>query len=743
MFISTLSHIFTLQNFRLAFDEISSNASGIDEIDYKEFKQNFSSNIKKLMDLIIQGTYSPEPLKKIEIQKENSSETRPIALSSIKDKLVQRVLYKFLNDYFDEEFSNKSYAYRKDKSTITAINRVSQFIQEGNQYILKTDIDNFFETINHDKLLTILDNQISDRSITRLISLFLQIGGFKNLEYHEHDDGVHQGDILSPLLSNIYLDMMDKWLEKYEILFVRYADDFVIFSKKEDELKTIKEKLEIFLASLDLKLGADKTYFTNIQDGFTFLGIRFEGKQRIVDNERFQKSLSKLHKLSKTKFSFVKYTKDLNAYLLAIKNYYLKIIEKNTNQYRLLEENLIDSISFKVYTCKENKEIKTKKEFKIVLSQIKLDIIFDLEIIENKIELIIAKAYEQYLSNKSYKDSKTKVDKKKNEYAKKFANDSTLHINSFGLTLGISKNKFVIKEYGKVQKTFPFDKISRIILEGQGISLSTDVIKKSVENNITIDFLDRDAISYASLISYKASTTQNIQKQSMLLNSDIHIYLAKAFIQGKAKNQINYIKYLNKYHKFLESNIKKMESIYKNIKKASTINETMGFEGSISVIYWDSIKLILEVPFEARITFGAKDIVNSSLNYAYAILYGKVQHALVYAGLSLNISFLHAIDNQKPTLVYDMIEEFRTFVVDRTIFSMLNKNEPIKLDKDGFLNKSSKQLIAKNIKEKLGSYTMWKKESIKVENIIQTQCYKLAKAIEENKESYRPFIGKY
>lgn len=743
MFISTLSHIFTLQNFRLAFDEISSNASGIDEIDYKEFKQNFSSNIKKLMDLIIQGTYSPEPLKKIEIQKENSSETRPIALSSIKDKLVQRVLYKFLNDYFDEEFSNKSYAYRKDKSTITAINRVSQFIQEGNQYILKTDIDNFFETINHDKLLTILDNQISDRSITRLISLFLQIGGFKNLEYHEHDDGVHQGDILSPLLSNIYLDMMDKWLEKYEILFVRYADDFVIFSKKEDELKTIKEKLEIFLASLDLKLGADKTYFTNIQDGFTFLGIRFEGKQRIVDNERFQKSLSKLHKLSKTKFSFVKYTKDLNAYLLAIKNYYLKIIEKNTNQYRLLEENLIDSISFKVYTCKENKEIKTKKEFKIVLSQIKLDIIFDLEIIENKIELIIAKAYEQYLSNKSYKDSKTKVDKKKNEYAKKFANDSTLHINSFGLTLGISKNKFVIKEYGKVQKTFPFDKISRIILEGQGISLSTDVIKKSVENNITIDFLDRDAISYASLISYKASTTQNIQKQSMLLNSDIHIYLAKAFIQGKAKNQINYIKYLNKYHKFLESNIKKMESIYKNIKKASTINETMGFEGSISVIYWDSIKLILEVPFEARITFGAKDIVNSSLNYAYAILYGKVQHALVYAGLSLNISFLHAIDNQKPTLVYDMIEEFRTFVVDRTIFSMLNKNEPIKLDKDGFLNKSSKQLIAKNIKEKLGSYTMWKKESIKVENIIQTQCYKLSKAIEEQKANYKPFVGKF
>ena len=229
----------------------------------------------------------------------------------------------------------------------------------------------------------------------------------------------------------------------------------------------------------------------------------------------------------------------------------------------------------------------------------------------------------------------------------------------------------------------------------------------------------------------------------MVLNTTLHLYLAKSFIKGKAKNQINYLKYLNKYHKILDSNIKKMELTYKNIQKASTTNEVMGYEGSISVMYWDSIKLILEVPFEARVTFGAKDIVNSSLNYAYAILYGKVQHSLVYAGLSLNISFLHALDEQKPTLVYDMIEEFRTFVVDRTIFSMLNKNEPIKLDKNGLLNTKSKQLISKNIKEKLGSYTMWKKESVKVENIIQTQCSKFSKAIDEQSETYKPFIGKF
>ena len=187
-----------------------------------------------------------------------------------------------------------------------------------------------------------------------------------------------------------------------------------------------------------------------------------------------------------------------------------------------------------------------------------------------------------------------------------------------------------------------------------------------------------------------------------------------------------------------------MESILKTgVNKAQSVEQLMGFEGSISAIYWQSLRVILEAPFEKRVTYGAKDIVNSSLNYAYAILYGKIQHSLVHAGLSLNISFLHAIDERKPTLTFDMIEEFRTFIVDRTIISMINKDEPIKLDNEGLLTKASRQLISKNIKEKLGSYTMWKKESVKIENIIQTQCYNLAKSIEDSTKPYKAFIGKF
>ena len=744
MFTIPIEQIFTQSKIKDSFLEISSKSSGLDEVSYNEFKTDFSKNIQNIIESIITGTFTPEPLKKIEINKPNSDEKRPIALSSIKDKLIQKVLYMNLRDYFETTFSDKSYAYRRDKSTLRAINRTSQFIQEKKYWILKTDIDNFFETINHDKLLKILDKQISDKRIIKLISLFIQTGGFKSFDYVEHLDGVHQGDILSPLLSNIYLDLMDKFLEKLNISHVRYADDFVVLFQDEKEAIKTKVVLENFLKTLDLKLEESKTQISHIKDGFIFLGVHFIGKNRFVDNERLQKSISKLHNISKTKLGFKRFIDEINYYLLTLKNYYLKIIQTNSTQHLLLKEHLIDSISHKVFLEKTNKNITTKKEFKILLSQIHFDILFEIEEINDKFELIIAKAYEKYLANKSYKDSKTKIDKKKNIYAKKFANDSTLHISKEGLSLGISKNKFVVKEYGKVQNSFALDKISRIIIEGKGISLSSDVIKKSTQNNITIDFIDRDALSYASLITHKSSVTQNINKQAKIIDTPLQLFLATQFIKGKAKNQINYIKYLDKYHKILDENILKMQTILtQKLKSVESVEQLMGYEGSISVLYWESLRLILEVPFEKRVTFGANDIVNSSLNYAYAILYGKVQHSLVHAGLSLNISFLHALDDNKPTLTFDMIEEFRTFIVDRTIISMLNKDEPIKLGNDGLLTKSSRQLISKNIKEKLGSYTMWKKESHKVENIIQTQCYKLASVIEDNTKQYKPFIGKF
>ena len=131
--------------------------------------------------------------------------------------------------------------------------------------------------------------------------------------------------------------------------------------------------------------------------------------------------------------------------------------------------------------------------------------------------------------------------------------------------------------------------------------------------------------------------------------------LAKAFVSGKIANQIRYVKYLDKSHAGLGENIATMKELLAEVATARSVPELLGIEGSASRAYWECAGGCVRAPWVGRIGRGAKDLVNSSLNYAYAILYGVVQSALVCAGLALNVSFLHALRGAKPTLVYDMI----------------------------------------------------------------------------------------
>ena len=234
--------------------------------------------------------------------------------------------------------------------------------------------------------------------------------------------------------------------------------------------------------------------------------------------------------------------------------------------------------------------------------------------------------------------------------------------------------------------------------------------------------------------------------------------LACFFIKGKAKNQINMVKYFNKYLKKSDSDkskkineyTAKMEKMYKlfkvpdNMDRKAFRDQLMGNEGIVSQNYWESVKLILpaEVGFTKRVTRGAKDLFNSCINYGYGILYNRVQKALADAGAALHISFLHEPSNKKPTLVYDMIEEFRQFIIDRTIIVLFNRNEPLSIDNKGLLTIKTRKLIALNVQERLSSYTTWRGRRWKCEDIIFHQARLMMHYLNGEKK-YRPFIGRY
>lgn len=745
MLTTTYTTIFSKASLHEALSLIKSKSSGLDKESLLAFKKSAKVEIEQLFEELRSGDYAPQPIEKIAIAK-NKTEKRPIALSSVRDKVVQRALVNAIEPHFDKQMSNKSYGYRQNRSSLKAINRCRDFINRGKFWVYKTDIKNYFETINHDTLLNLLDKEIADKKIVRLISLYLQNGGFKYQKYVEHCEGVHQGDILSPLLSNIYLNEMDRYLERKEIDFVRYADDFVLFFKKKHHIEKPVKELNEFLKTLSLKLGAKKSYQSNVfERGFGFLGAYFKDKEVKIDNTRLQKKVSSLFELAREAKSAKAYVKKVNAFLDGLTYYYLKIIDPKSTQFTVLYNGLIDASSQFVFLQRKAEKIKTKKEFKEHFEALWL--LKEVSVTEHKetIERIVSKGFEKYLATKSYVKNDGKIKRNKQKYAKSFASTSVLYVSQFGAYLGMSKNSITVKVKGKVVGKIPKKQCEQIIIAGKAISLSSNMVYLCVQEGIAIDFVDGRDAPFASLLSAKNAYPKMALMQLELIQKGKHLALAKKFILGKAKNQLNYLKYLDRYHNDVEQSIEKMEQKVKiEIKKAKTTSELMGYEGAISALYWQSLVVILDDKsnFTGRSTRGAKDLVNASLNYGYAILYARIQNALLKAGLALHISFLHSLQDGKPTLVYDFIEEFRAFVVDRAIVSMINKNEPIKLDAKGSLTQESCQLIVQNVKERLGVYSKYKKVSKRVENIIQEQAYLLARHV-RGEEKYKPFIGKY
>ena len=323
---------------------------------------------------------------------------------------------------------------------------------------------------------------------------------------------------------------------------------------------------------------------------------------------------------------------------------------------------------------------------------------------------------------------------------------STLFINEPGTVVGISKGRFVVKKQRKTLLSIPQSHCERVIVAARSVSISSDFIAVCARLGIGIDFFDRSLKEPLSQLSgQKSALAQMSRLQLALLGTPAQLQLAKAFLRAKTKNQINYLRYMNKYHKHFADTITQMHRIQKEMLTiARTNNELMGYEGHISNLYWQAIAQMLEgkVAFEHRRTKGAADIVNSALNYGYGILYGRVHYHALRAGLSLHISFLHAPQENRPTLVYDLIEEFRTFVVDRTILRMFNQKEPLVLDDKGMLDDFSRKRIAAKVIEKLASKTRYKNASVEIDHIISQQAYLLARAV-KGVATYRGFVGRY
>lgn len=264
------------ENVDKAIKSVKKNkgAYGIDKMSVEELDGYFAKHREEIKSKIRDGKYKPTPVKRVYIPKSNGKK-RPLGIPTVVDRVVQQATAQILSLGYDKYFSEHSYGFRPGRSCQQAIEEALVYLNEGYEWVIDLDIEKYFDTVNHDKLISILRERINDAKTLRLVRQFLQAGVMENGLISPSKEGVPQGGPLSPILSNVYLDKLDQELEARGLHFVRYADDCNIFVKSEMAADRVMKSVTSWLErKLRLKVSATKTKVVRPTKS-NFLGFTF------------------------------------------------------------------------------------------------------------------------------------------------------------------------------------------------------------------------------------------------------------------------------------------------------------------------------------------------------------------------------------------------------------------------------------------------------------------------------------
>ena len=256
-----IDRILSRENMLRALKAVKRNkgAAGIDKVTVGELDEYFRQHWAEMKADILNKKYKPQPVRRVYIPKSNGKK-RPLGIPTVADRVIQQAIAQELVKIFDPTFSDYSHGFRPQRSCHTAMEQVLQNLNDGYEWVVDLDIEKYFDTVNHDKLISILREEVNDANTLNLIRRFLKAGVMEDGLVSPSKEGVPQGGPLSPILSNIYLDKLDKELETRGLRFVRYADDVNIFVKSEMAANRVMKSIVSWLErKLFLKVSAEKT----------------------------------------------------------------------------------------------------------------------------------------------------------------------------------------------------------------------------------------------------------------------------------------------------------------------------------------------------------------------------------------------------------------------------------------------------------------------------------------------------
>jgi len=338
---------------------------------------------------------------------------------------------------------------------------------------------------------------------------------------------------------------------------------------------------------------------------------------------------------------------------------------------------------------------------------------------------------------------------------------SQLIISGYGIFLSKVSERLTVKAPEKSQRVvyeFPFMRLSEVTVASRGVSLSSDLVEELCKRGISLHFMQPNGQPYGLITSpMLTATVQARREQIQALSDERGFLISQSIVEAKLHNQAALLQYFGKYLQNVDSSrfdeitqmVTEIKSLEKQVRalKSGTMEGNrptlMGLEGTAGRLYWEGVKRIVaeRTTFMGRATRGATDVVNALLNYGYGILYTQVWSAVILAGLEPFVGFLHVDRPGKPSLVLDLVEEFRQPVVDRAVIASINLGQNFEME-GGLLDAESRKTIAAKILDRLETRESFKGKTFQIRSIIQIQARNVASFLRGEKD-YKPYRFKW
>jgi len=756
------------------------DSHGIDKVTIRNYGNNIESELDELQNELKNKKYQCRPIRRIYFEKPEGG-TREIGVACVRDRVVQTSCLMLIEPLFEPDFSNYSFAYRPRRNAHQAISLIKSRIKTGYEWAVIADIKKCFDSIDHNVLIEFVERKCADADIINLIKHWLYVEVLEFNELLPSILGVPQGESLSPLLSNIYLDSLDKHFENLGYSFVRFADDIIIQINTEQEAEKALYILQSFLAEpLHLQIKPEKTNYVSIDEGFEYLGFRITRNSIAIRNrkiklvfETMEKYMRILGDKSSTIDNIITTMMKINASVRGFRNYFMLPEEQIIkNQLELLDgqiESLAASllpVEFKddpAWICRERFYVPTniddiENDEEEMLRRTKTENEYPQEnIYYNVPRDLIKDGYNEKTSVIIEDNDNSEQNTEKTIRDTVFAIDKRLYVMTHGSYLTNDDNCLIVKKNKKEIAKYRFEDLGLIYLQGKGINISVDLQIRLAELDIPIVFAPGTGTPIAVLNTIFSNKSQ-LRKLQVIRRDDADIVSTGLnMLNAKVLNQTALLKYFYKYKKRREPStfiqIKKdINSMCELALKFSDINPeskdvraiAMGYEGHAASIYWQNIKKLLPADFEftGRITRYAKDVINQCFNYVYGILYGEVWRAVIKMGLDPYFGIIHGSQRDSGSLIFDIIEEFRSPFADKIVIGMLGRGYNPEINKDGLLKTNSKKLLARSFSKRWNSKIKWRSFNLSPAQILEHQTNSLSKLF-KNEGKYLPYRMKW